>query len=242
MSTAPNTVRTHRFARLAAAVAIAVTGAGMTTIAAAPAQAADADCPSSDHLKLKDEKESKGIASAKEAQCRLNAAGFDVEVDGRFGASSVTALKKFQKESGVESDGVLGQSTWKVLVEKTGGKWSPDEKAQAVIDYAEAQRGKPYDLGSSGPDKFDCSGLTKMAYSKAGVELVHKAAKQTNGLDKVAADDRKPGDLVTWSSHHGHVGVYVGDGQMIDAGNKAGGVTRRAPDIYSGTEYYRALG
>lgn len=114
--------------------------------------------------------------------------------------------------------------------------------AIAVIDYAEAQRGKPNDLGESGPDRFDCSGLTTMAYTKAGVGLVHKAAKQPNGLDKVAADERKPGGLVTWPSHRCHVGVCVGDGQMIDAADQAGAVTRRAPDLYSGTEYYRALG
>lgn len=242
-----STMSAHKISSLAIAGAMAFTGVGAMTVGAAPAgaaptEAAAAECPSSDHLKLRDDDESKGIESAEEAQCRLNAAGYKVSVDGRFGESSVKALKEFQKANKLKADGVLGQEAWKKLVTETGGQWNPDERAQAVIDYTEAQRGKPYDLGASGPDAFDCSGLTMKAFATVDVILDHKGKRQPGQLGKVDASDRKPGDLISWSSHRGHVGVYVGDGQMIDAGDKAGGVTRRAPDIYSGTEYYRDVG
>lgn len=237
-----STMSAHKISSLAIAGAMAFTGVGAMTVGAAPTEAAAAECPSSDHLKLKDDDESKGIESAEEAQCRLNAAGYKVSVDGRFGESSVKALKEFQKANKLKADGVLGQEAWKKLVTETGGQWNPDERAQAVIDYTEAQRGKPYDLGASGPDAFDCSGLTMKAFATVDVILDHKAKRQPGQLGMVDASDRKPGDLISWSSHRGHVGVYVGDGQMIDAGDKAGGVTRRAPDIYSGTEYYRDVG
>jgi peptidoglycan DL-endopeptidase CwlO len=90
----------------------------------------------------------------------------------------------------------------------------------AVIAYAQAQIGKPYQWGAAGPDAFDCSGLTMQAWAQAGVSLDHYTGAQWDETARVAISDLRPGDLVFYgsagpSSHH--VGLYVGGGQMIEA-------------------------
>ncbi|HEX5427763.1 MAG TPA: C40 family peptidase [Pedococcus sp.] len=100
----------------------------------------------------------------------------------------------------------------------------------AVIGYAQAQLGKPYGWGASGPSSFDCSGLTMMAWRQAGVYLSHYTGAQWSETSRVAISDLRPGDLVFFgysgpSSHH--VGLYVGGGQMIEAPH-TGAVVRYA--------------
>lgn len=100
----------------------------------------------------------------------------------------------------------------------------------AVIAYAQAQLGKPYGWGASGPDSFDCSGLTMMAWRQAGVYLSHYTGAQWAETSRVAISDLRPGDLVFYgsdgpSSHH--MGLYVGNGQMIEAPH-TGAVVRYA--------------
>jgi cell wall-associated NlpC family hydrolase len=90
----------------------------------------------------------------------------------------------------------------------------------AVLAYARAQIGKPYQWGAEGPDSFDCSGLTMMAWRQAGVYLSHYTGAQYAETARVPISDLQPGDLVFFgssgeSSHH--MGLYVGDGQMIEA-------------------------
>lgn len=86
--------------------------------------------------------------------------------------------------------------------------------------YAEAQLGKPYEWGASGPDTFDCSGLTMMAWRQAGVYLDHYTGAQWTETARVPLDSLQPGDIVFYGSSGEtsyHVGLYVGGGQMIEA-------------------------
>jgi cell wall-associated NlpC family hydrolase len=95
----------------------------------------------------------------------------------------------------------------------------PAAGAQLAIDYAEAQLGKPYQWGGAGPGSFDCSGLVMMAWEQAGVYFPHLAQAQYDMTERVPFSDMLPGDLVffgTPSDVH-HVGLYIGNGEMIDA-------------------------
>ena len=90
----------------------------------------------------------------------------------------------------------------------------------AVLAYAQAQIGKPYQWGGSGPNSFDCSGLTMRAWQQAGVNLSHYTGAQWAETARVAISDLRPGDLVFYGSsgpNSHHMGLYVGDGQMIEA-------------------------
>ena len=74
-----------------------------------------------------------------------------------------------------------------------------------------------YVWGASGPDAFDCSGLTQYAYSAAGVSLPHSSRSQSGMGQAVSRDQLQPGDLLFYYSPTSHVAMYVGNGQMVHA-------------------------
>ena len=90
-------------------------------------------------------------------------------------------------------------------------------EAQVAVNTAAAQLGKPYVYAGSGPDVFDCSGLTMYAWAAAGVSLPHNALAQYDALPHVDIDQLEPGDLVFFGDPIHHVGMFVGNGTMIDA-------------------------
>jgi cell wall-associated NlpC family hydrolase len=87
----------------------------------------------------------------------------------------------------------------------------------AVIRYAYAQLGKPYQWGATGPGAFDCSGLTMMAWAQAGVSLPHSSRAQIGIGRQVTRSELQPGDLIFRYSPISHVSLYVGNGQQISA-------------------------
>jgi len=96
---------------------------------------------------------------------------------------------------------------------------APNQIAQTAVDTALAQQGKPYVWGGAGPDSFDCSGLTQYAYAAAGVSLPHSSSAQSTLGTPVSLADLQPGDLVFFYPDIGHVGLYIGNGLMVDAPN-----------------------
>jgi cell wall-associated NlpC family hydrolase len=91
------------------------------------------------------------------------------------------------------------------------------DAAQIAIDTAMAQRGKPYVWAAGGPNSYDCSGLTAYAFAAAGVGLPHSSRMQSQMGQAVSRDQLQPGDLVFFYSPVSHVGIYIGNGQMVHA-------------------------
>ena len=89
--------------------------------------------------------------------------------------------------------------------------------AAAAVAEARRQLGKPYEYGSPGPDSFDCSGLTSYAWRAGGRALPHSSAAQYGATSRVDVDQIEPGDLVFYGSPIHHVGIYAGDGLMVEA-------------------------
>jgi peptidoglycan DL-endopeptidase CwlO len=94
---------------------------------------------------------------------------------------------------------------------------APSEAVASILQAALAQVGKPYVWGSSGPNGFDCSGLTSFAYQAAGVSLPHSSRAQSRMGTEVSRAGLQPGDLVYFYSPVSHVGIYIGDGKMVHA-------------------------
>jgi cell wall-associated NlpC family hydrolase len=97
---------------------------------------------------------------------------------------------------------------------------APSEAAQKAVETARAQVGKPYEYGGAGPDTYDCSGLTQYSYRSAGVELPHSSRQQSEMGTPVDRANLLPGDLVFFYEPVSHVGIYIGDGQMVHAGTE----------------------
>ncbi|WP_020657658.1 NlpC/P60 family protein [Amycolatopsis benzoatilytica] len=94
---------------------------------------------------------------------------------------------------------------------------APGPAAQAALDAALSQRGKPYVWGATGPDSYDCSGLMQWAYKQAGITLPRSSSQQSTFGTPVARSQLQPGDLVFYYSPVSHVGMYIGNGLMVHA-------------------------
>lgn len=95
-----------------------------------------------------------------------------------------------------------------------------------IVQVARKQLGDRYSAGSSGPHAFDCSGFTRYVYKVAtGKELPHHSRAQYGKVKKVSRKNARPGDLVFFfggGAHH--VGIYIGNGKMVDAAGYGKGV------------------
>ncbi|MEV0220677.1 bifunctional lytic transglycosylase/C40 family peptidase [Streptomyces sp. NPDC050704] len=136
-----------------------------------------------------------------------------------------------------------------------GADTAPTATALQAINYAQGQLGLPYQWGGNGPSLtelpsgatqvrggFDCSGLTKAAYAAAGITLPRVAQDQYDAGPRVpAGEPLLPGDLVFYGSPSNvhHVGLYVGNGYMIDA-PRPGEVVRLEPYRHRGDDYLAA--
>ncbi|MGV9268949.1 C40 family peptidase [Kitasatospora sp. NPDC003701] len=99
--------------------------------------------------------------------------------------------------------------------------WSA-EGAAAAVAFARSKVGLPYVWGGEGPGGYDCSGLTMMAWRQGGRQLNHFAADQYAQSTPIGYRQLRPGDLVFWTdtgraADIHHVGLYIGDDQMIEA-------------------------
>jgi cell wall-associated NlpC family hydrolase len=89
-------------------------------------------------------------------------------------------------------------------------------QAQKAVAFAYAQLGKPYQWGATGPGSYDCSGLAQAAWASAGVSIPRTTYAQWAALPHISTSALEPGDLL-YMDGIGHVAIYVGGGQIIDA-------------------------
>ncbi|MFI5620617.1 NlpC/P60 family protein [Streptomyces sp. NPDC051567] len=105
---------------------------------------------------------------------------------------------------------------------------SDGSRAGRAVAFAHGAIGRPYVWGATGPGAFDCSGLTQAAWRAGGVSLPRTTYTQINSGQRVSRDQLAPGDLVFFYSGITHVGLYVGNGQMVHA-PRPGSTVRLAP-------------
>ena len=92
-----------------------------------------------------------------------------------------------------------------------------DSVGVQALRWALTRRGDPYVWGAAGPGAFDCSGLVVWAYAKIGISLEHYTGDLWNEGEHISRSELEPGDLVFFFPDIGHVGIYVGNGLMLDA-------------------------
>jgi cell wall-associated NlpC family hydrolase len=86
-----------------------------------------------------------------------------------------------------------------------------------ALRFALTRIGDPYVWAAAGPSEFDCSGLVVWAYGKVGISLEHFTGDLWNEVVHVPYSQAKPGDLVFFYADISHVGIYIGNGLMVDA-------------------------
>lgn len=129
---------------------------------------------------------------------------------------SETWVERERPEKPEEYNWTLTASSWDGQVQGSGS-------AKAAMEFAVAQQGKPYIWGATGRQGYDCSSLMMEAWKEAGVGIPRTTWDQIAALQRVPKSDLKPGDLIFFETMSGpqptHVGMYLGGGQMVHAGN-----------------------
>ena len=163
------------------------------------------------------------LAALAAQQAETNAPGNDVAIGGSV-ADTATA------DTGSTDAAPAAVAEAPIDLPPTDGSIG----AQAV-SIAMQYLGVPYVWGGSSPGGFDCSGLTSYVYAQLGIGLSHYTGSQWNEGTRVPADQLLPGDLVFFHSDLHHMGMYIGNGQMIHA-PQTGDVVKIAPlmDAYAG--------
>ncbi|MBT2393765.1 C40 family peptidase [Streptomyces sp. ISL-1] len=90
-------------------------------------------------------------------------------------------------------------------------------RAAAAVMAARSAVGRPYVWGANGPSGFDCSGLTQWSYAQAGVGLPRTSQAQRYAGRQISLSEARPGDLVAYRSDASHIGMYMGNGQVVHA-------------------------
>ncbi|MFE6100343.1 C40 family peptidase [Streptomyces laurentii] len=185
------------------------------TLAQKRAEAAGKLAELEDVRKTLDEKKAKSSAKLAEAQKLLN---------------SLTAAERTKIKQEEEQRASRGASQQRVSL---GNEVPASQRGAAALNAAATQIGKPYFRGGTGPNSFDCSGLTQWAYRQADVQLTRTTYTQQNDGVKIGRSQLKPGDLVFFNSLS-HVGLYAGNNTVLHA-PKPGAFVRYESMDYLGT-------
>lgn len=115
--------------------------------------------------------------------------------------------------------------------------------AATVVAFLKAQLGDAYIMGATGPNAWDCSSLVQAAYRQVGIDLPRVSQDQSVAGTQVGTSNLQVGDILYWGSAGSayHVGVYIGDGQYLDAANSSKGVVIQDLSGYPASGAVRVL-
>jgi cell wall-associated NlpC family hydrolase len=164
------------------------------------------------------------LAGARAHQAALQAA----QQAAARAAAAEAAAEQAATERASDQQSVAQQASDQLGAPETGTQWALSSGASAdqgdiAANWALSQLGKPYQWGGAGPDSYDCSGLAMRAWARAGVQLGHWTGWQWVSGPHVPLDQLHRGDLLFYATNTSdpstihHVGIYIGDGMMVDA-------------------------
>ncbi|MGZ4675911.1 MAG: NlpC/P60 family protein [Acidimicrobiia bacterium] len=143
--------------------------------------------------------------------------------------ASLLAQEQASRDAAIRAAAAAGpprtRSTSRAIPTNFPNVPAPNAGAAAAVAFAKAQVGKGYRYATSGPDTFDCSGLTAAAWARGGVSLAHYSGAQYQETTRIGAGDLQPGDLVFYGPGGSqHVEIYIGGGMVVSASNPSSGV------------------
>lgn len=168
-------------------------------------------------------------------QNKLSVLGYNISaIDGKFGNETLQAVKAFQADNGMETDGVVGGQTFGRMLsgraEQASRGYYHDlrSKGAQIATMAQQYLHVPYVWAGSSPRGFDCSGFIYYLYTQQGISVPRMADEQYYAGQQVEKRDLQLGDLVFFETYEpgpSHVGIYIGSGSFIHASSGAGEVT-----------------
>ncbi|PKW27526.1 C40 family peptidase [Phycicoccus duodecadis] len=178
----------------------------------------------------------RALAAAPAVVAPQPAAPLPTEVVGISGVRAVAKPKPKPRPKPVVAVAVADRAQSQTASRSTTRRVlsSMPQSSSAIVNIARGLLGIPYVYGGSSPSGFDCSGFTSYVFRQAGISIPRTASAQQSAATPVS--NPQPGDLVFFGSPAWHVGIYTGNGMMIDAG-KPGEVTQERA-IFSGVSGY----
>ncbi|MEV0324206.1 C40 family peptidase [Streptomyces sp. NPDC050658] len=205
------------------------------------AQSADATQQAADSYELRAEQDAAATKAAKQAKEDQAAAEKKAEAKAKAEAA---AKKKAEEE---RASRAAERTT--LSASAGGSSASADVAAPAsgsvatVVNFMKAQLGDAYVMGASGPNAWDCSSLVQAAFKQAGVDLPRVSQDQSTMGTEVGTSNLQVGDILYWGGKGSayHVGVYIGNGQYLDAANPSKGVVIQDLSGYPASGAVRVL-
>ncbi|WP_432081085.1 C40 family peptidase [Streptomyces sp. WAC 04229] len=203
-------------------------------LAAQVAQSADVTQQAASSYELRAERDAAAAKAAKQAKADLADAK-------KKAAEAKKKAEEAERKEAAERAARSAERTTLSASADTGTSNSSDSgtststatgSAAAVVAFAQAQVGKAYVSGATGPSAYDCSGLVQAAFKQVGVSLPRVSQDQSTAGTQVGLDNLQPGDILYWGGAGSayHVGIYVGDGMFVGAQNSSTGVVKQTLD------------
>ncbi|MBO1331235.1 NlpC/P60 family protein [Streptomyces sp. VRA16 Mangrove soil] len=138
------------------------------------------------------------------------------EIQGKLGKAQklLNSLTAAERQQLADADARASRSSADRV--DLGNEAAASRFGAAALSAAASQLGKPYVRGGTGPNSYDCSGLTQWAYNQAGVGISRVTYTQVNDGTRIGMSQLRPGDLVFFNNTE-HVGLYAGNGQVLHA-------------------------
>ncbi|MFJ8085028.1 C40 family peptidase [Streptomyces sp. NPDC096205] len=211
------------------------------------AESADATELAAANYELEAERDAAAAQAAKQARADLAVAKKKAaakkkaeEEAARRAAAEEAASRAAEREAlattSASADSTAGSADTTVSTPASGS-------VATVIAFLKAQVGDAYIMGATGPDAWDCSSLVQAAFREVGVDLPRVSQDQSMFGTEVGTSNLQVGDILYWGGKGSayHVGVYIGDGQYLDAANPSKGVVIQDLSGYPASGAVRVL-
>ncbi|USQ82863.1 C40 family peptidase [Streptomyces phaeoluteigriseus] len=201
-------------------------------VAAQVTQSANATQQAAANYQLEAERDAAASAAAKEAEQDLAA------------AKKAEAKKKAEEARKAAAEAAVSRSTERTTLSTATTASAPASgSVGTVISFLRAQVGDAYVMGATGPNAWDCSSLVQAAFKQVGVDLPRVSQDQSMVGTDVSLSNLQVGDILYWGGKGSayHVGVYIGDGQYLDAANPSKGVVIQDLSGYPASGAVRVL-
>ncbi|CAM5648100.1 C40 family peptidase OS=Streptomyces tendae OX=1932 GN=GUR47_17845 PE=3 SV=1 [Streptomyces tendae] len=201
-------------------------------LAAQVAQSADVTQQAAASYQLQAERDAAAAKAAKQAKADLAEAKKKAE-EAKKKAEEAARKEAAERAARSAERTTLSASADTGSSTATGGSSTGSStatgSAAAVVSFVQAQVGKAYVSGATGPSAYDCSGLVQAAFKQVGISLPRVSQAQSTAGTQVGLDSLQPGDILYWGGAGSayHVGVYVGGGMFVGAQNSSTGVVEK---------------
>ncbi|MFC9463391.1 C40 family peptidase [Streptomyces coelicoflavus] len=201
-------------------------------LAAQVAQSADVTQQAAASYQLQAERDAAAAKAAKQAKADL-ADAKKKAAEAKKKAEEAARKEAAERASRTAERTTLSASADTGSSSATGGGSTSTStatgSAAAVVSFVQAQVGKAYVSGATGPSAYDCSGLVQAAFKQVGISLPRVSQAQSTAGTQVGLDNLQPGDILYWGGAGSayHVGVYVGGGMFVGAQNSSTGVVEK---------------